>query len=382
MFGGNPHDHVQRGVAEKLTEKFETYPELAADADAFFARRSHGEMIRHVFNDVSMPLWNKFTAEVPEYNTSGEIPTIAENIGFFEEVAAELAPRGPLTLIEQGTGAAYAITNKTLPTVAALNPARYVAMDIVPTSAYEAMFMVKEAHPAIATDVRFIDFNTDDFNLFSPTPTERAIQALAHHSTDPYLSALARRPSWQEGSPQVFIQYGNTLSNIGGPHDRLPFERVAAAIHNTRRQMNPGDYMFLGLNQRQEREIAFSHPLFHAFHAQFPHFLRDYLPRGANMNPAHFDFFERWVPETSVHVCGYTANSAGHVKPLRQERPYRSGDAFMSCNSWRFSQTFMNAVYAHEDLELRRVLTDGRNGITIQALRAPLKSSIRKLSPA
>lgn len=328
------------------------HPHLDVDTDALFARKRAGHMLRHVFNDASSPIFETFIQKNPQYLANEEIQLIDENLGYFENIGTELrgqAPGQKLVVVELGTGKDHAQMLKTIPTVRAFQPDAYVGVDFAPASAVGAMINVWEAfkkaaapqQSAVDVQMRIKDFIRDDLRLKT------------------------------EG-PRVFLIYGNTLANLEGFSDRLPDSEMDAALSRVRGQMQPGDYLLVGLQHEQREDASYQDKRFHAFHQHFLKVLKKGLHRNAGFKPEDFEFFVRWEPEVANHVFGYRALRDGWVQPIRfgERRHYDAGDEFITCNSWRFSPQFLEQSFQRNRLAQRRTMAKPDGQMAIHALQA------------
>jgi uncharacterized SAM-dependent methyltransferase len=344
---------VREQINRELEEMFKgaAYPDLAADTDALFARERAGHMLRHVFNDSSTRLFEKFIQKNRDYLASDEIQLIADNSAYLESIGQELrglAQDSPVIMVELGTGKRYAQEFKTIPTVRAMRPDQYIGIDYAPGSALESIINVKGAFKkaaapmnAIAVQMRIKDFMRQEYKL-------------------------------EQAGPRIFLIYGNTLANLEGFSDELPNAQMDAALANVRRHMNTGDYLLVGLQSEQKEDMSYKDKRFHAFHEDFLKVLKKGLHEDSNFKPEDFEFFVRWDESVSNHIFGYRAMRDGWVQPVRFGacRHYKEGQEFITCNSWRYSPEFLQGSFDRNGLALRRVLTKPQGQMAIHAVQA------------
>jgi uncharacterized SAM-dependent methyltransferase len=317
-------------------------PDLARDVDDAMAGRRAGHLVRHVFNDSAMPRWQAFAGQVPNYGSREEEGIIRDEAGYLGVIGDELrkaADGKPVILVEFGTGAS--LDTKTVPTVAHVRPDDYIAVDYAAGAAFEAATHVRDQFQrAIRPHMRVVDFTKGNLKL-------------------------------PDAGAQIFVMYGQTLGNCDGFPGQPLNAPVNQTIANLRRHMKPGDYLLLGLLREQKMEEAYNHPLFHAFHEEFPHYMKERLSPEAHVVPEDFQFFVKWLPDMSNHVFGYTAKNNGWIRPLSQKYHYKKGDTLMvTCNSARFTQDFLDDMASTNALKERRILTNGQGRTYIHAYQA------------
>ncbi len=345
-------DSVLREHFDREIKEME-HPHLDVDADALFARTRAGHMLRHVFNDASMPYFERFMRENPNYLAQEEIETINAHLDYISELGtnlrAQTADKDSEVVVEEwGTGNDHSQTFKTIPTLRAIRPDGYVGVDFAPASAAGSMINVwnafkKAADPdsAIKVQMRIKDFIRDDLRIESK-------------------------------GPRALLIYGNTLANLEGFSDALPQAEMDVVLTKAYNHVGRGGYVLIGLQHQMQEDTSYQDKRFHAFHQHFLKVLKKGLHKDSGFKPEDFEFFVRWEPAVANHVFGYRAKRPGWVQPMRsgERRYYSQGDEFITCNSWRFSPDFLRKSFVRNGFTPLRTMTKPGGQMTIHALQA------------
>ncbi|MBU6234374.1 MAG: L-histidine N(alpha)-methyltransferase [Alphaproteobacteria bacterium] len=326
---------------------FASFPEqtFMSDMEALFTKKRSGHALKHIFTGAALNMWEQFTLaeDTHYYPFTCEAGLIAKCAPYFNAVANKLKERGPLTVVELGTGSQHAAQLKTVPFVEAVQPDFYYGVDYSLESAFHAATTVRERIKGVKIGMRNKNFITDDMDI-------------------------------PHAGPRIFIEFGSTLGNAEGFEDApLPKDVVIQALANCRKHMSEGDYLILGVDQNQDRrslEAAYGHRLISDFSNAMLRRVHDELPT-EGFKPHHFRHVKRWQPQNHLFINGFEAVqdgefSFGKGEPIR----YKKGELFNYCNSYKFPQYFLDHCYAQTGFRLETKHSDKKGRISLQCLVA------------
>jgi len=302
-----------------------------------WTRKRAGGAFQHVMAGKAFELYEQFTraADSNYYLFNSEAKLIRENPDFFR--------RGASTAIELGMGSLNSVIHKSEPFYDAVRPPEGIIVDYSVVAARSASEYLQGKFPDVKVDMRFSNFNEEDLRIKG---TDRRIMA----------------------------QFGGTLGNAEGFLDGgLPREFIVKCLTNYRRNLNPGDYFVVGLDQNQDEEslhACYSHELIAKFSMATLDRMAKELPV-LQFDADDFEYAHVWNKESHLYAHGFKAKRNGFFGiGGRNYVRYDKGDMFVYCNSYKYPQEFLDDVFEASGFKPCDRLVDPQKRMHIHALEA------------